>query len=199
MDFGSTAWRWPAFVRSPSAPLSPCLAPAASAAPAIVIDFGARREPPPAALVEVPPGARWQDVTIYPMNGETVGVSLAGGRPLHLHAVEIGMAHKITRNPTVAFELLLHLCAHGGRADWRAARFAEDAPIAFDNFPAFKMQGYALRRALCRIFRIEGDPYASFGKNKELVTAFRALPTPPGETRYVPKPIRLVSHTRISA
>jgi len=166
MDYGT--WQYP-FVVHP-----------------IVVDLRAHAPAAPPALA---PHLKWADVTIYPLNGETLGVIAGDAKPRHLHAVEIGMAHKVTRNPTVSFELLLHLCANGGRTDWRRARFAEEAPIAFDNFPAFKMQVYALKRALRRIFGIDADPFASFGMRKELVTAFRALPMAPGEMRYVPKPL----------
>lgn len=160
--------------------------PELDAQPNSVIHVDFARPPEPArALFDLPPSVRWADITIYPMNGETIGVAIAGARPRHFHAVEIGMAHKITRNPTVSFELLVHLCAHGGRADWRTARFAEEAPIAFDNFPAFKMQAYALRRSLRRIFGIASDPYSVFGTRKGLVTAFRAMPAAPGEMRYL--------------
>src|SRR5439155_8897421 len=84
--------------------------------------------------------AGWADVTIYFVNGETIGVRIAGAKPRHLHAVELGMAHKVTRNPTARFELLAHLCTRRGRTDWRSARFDEESPMAFDNFDAFKMQ-----------------------------------------------------------
>ena len=155
----------------------------------IVIPFEPRQRAFPLPLVDPDAGARFSDLTIYPMNGETVGVAIFGEKPRHFHAVELGMAHRITRNPTVAFGLLLHLCESRGRTDWRSARFAEDAPIAFDNFAAFKMQAYALRRILKERLGVAGEPYVSFGKRKELVTAFRALPAAPGEMRYLPKAI----------
>lgn len=168
MNFGTGSWRLPYVVQP------------------VVVDF--RSYSPPAPLLPAN-GAAWSDITIYPMNGETVGIAIKNEKPRHFHAVEVGMAHKVTRNPTVSFELLLHLCAHHGRTDWRQARFSEDAPIAFDNFPAFKMQTYALRRALQRIFGVSTNPFSQFGVRKDLVTAFRALPMPPGEMRYVPKPL----------
>ena len=156
----------------------------------LVIAFEAPRSVrvAPRALPSAAP-ARWSEVAIYPMNGETIGVAIRGEKPRHFHALELGMAHKVTRNPSVAFSLLLHLCARRGRTDWRSARFAEESPIAFDNFEAFKMQAYALRRILKARFGIEGEPYSSLGKRKDLVTAFRAIPAAPGEMRYVPKAI----------
>lgn len=186
MDFGSSLLQWPLFVPPAGPPSSRIYVP---------------------PVIEVAPDARWQDVTIYPMNGETIGVALQGERPRHYHAVEIGMAHKVTRNPTVSFALLLHLCAQGGRTDWRAARSADDARIAFDNYAAFKMQAYALRRSLRRLFGIATDPFASLKARSGLVTSFRAQPTAPGESRYVPRAIgtsrnsggtRSVSHTPFS-
>src|SRR5438552_2335352 len=103
--------------------------------------------PPPVLAAPAAP-TRWADVTIYFVNGETIGVRLPGAKPRHFHAVELEMAHKVTRNPTARFALLLHLCARRGRTDWRSARFADESPMAFDNFDAFKMQAHALRGAL---------------------------------------------------
>jgi hypothetical protein len=147
--------------------------------------------PPPASTVRrpaprfpLPPGAGWDDVTIYFVDGATVGVCMPGARPVHASAVDLGMAKDKARTPTRRFMLLVHLCLHRGKTDWRSARVSESHALAFDNFTAFRMQANDLRRELQQLFGREDDPFASFGERKPLVTAFRALPEAPGRVDY---------------
>lgn len=147
----------------------------------------ARSEPGPAARFPLPPGASWGDLTIYYVDGATVGIAAAGARPVHASAVELGMAKENSRTPSRRFALLLHLCRHRGRTDWRTAGRAEDEPIAFDNFAAFRMQVSPLRRDLQRLFGLATEPFAPIGRSKPLVAAFRALPESPGEAAYLPR------------
>jgi hypothetical protein len=140
-----------------------------------------------AARFSLPPGAGWSDVTIYYVDGATVGIAVPGSRPLHASAVELGMAKQNSRTPSKRFALLLHLCRHRGRTDWKRARSSDEEPIAFDNFTAFRMQAGPLRRDLQRLFGLPGDPFTSFGERKELAVAFRALPEAPSEADYLEK------------
>jgi hypothetical protein len=140
--------------------------------------------PRSAARFHVPPSANWSDVTIYCVDGATVGVCVPGERPVHVSAVELGMAKDKARTPAKRFALLVHLCMHRGRTDWRHARTADDHPVVFDNFAAFKMQATALRRDLQRLFGRVDDPFANFGERKPLVAAFRALAEAPGRVEF---------------
>jgi hypothetical protein len=139
----------------------------------------------PGARFPLPPGAGWSDVTIYYVDGATVGIAVPGSRPLHASAVELGMAKQNSRTPSKRFALLLHLCRHRGRTDWRRARSSDEEPLVFDNFTAFRMQASPLRRDLQRLFGLPGDPFTSFGERKELAVAFRALPEAPSEADYL--------------
>jgi hypothetical protein len=147
--------------------------------PQPVADTAARRAP----IFPLPPGARWGDVTIYAVDGATVGICEPGARPVHASAVDLGMAKTKARNPAKRFKLLVHLCMNGGQTDWKRARTASD-PLVFDNFAAFKMQAIELRRDLQDIFGLQDDPYTSFGEHKPLTTAFKAIPEAPGRDGY---------------
>jgi hypothetical protein len=138
-----------------------------------------------AARFPLPPGAGWSDVTIYYVDGATVGIAVPGSRPVHASAIELGMAKQNSRTPSKRFALLLHLCRHRGRTDWKRARSSDEEPVAFDNFTAFRMQANPLRGDLRRLFGLTGDPFTSLGERKELVVAFRALPEAPGEAAYL--------------
>jgi hypothetical protein len=161
---------------------------ALSGVPAVVLvpprpdDSGA-----PAARFPLPPGAGWIDVTIYYVDGATVGIAVPGSRPVHASAVELGMAKQNSRTPSKRFALLLHLCRHRGRTDWKRARSSDEEPVAFDNFTAFRMQANPLRGDLRRLFGLTDDPFTSFGERKELAVAFRALPEAPSEADYLEK------------
>jgi hypothetical protein len=146
-----------------------------------------RAEKRPPARFPLPPGAAWGDVTIYYVDGATVGIAVPGTRPAHASAIELGMAKERARTPSRRFALLLHLCRHRGRTDWKTSGFAEDEPLAFDNFAAFRMQVSPLRGDLQRLFGLAADPFAPVGRSKPLVAAFRALPEAPGETAYLPR------------
>ncbi len=139
----------------------------------------------PAPVFPLPPGAGWGDVTVYFVDGATLGICVPGARPVHASAVELGLAKESSRMPTKRFALLAHLCLHRGRTDWRRARESDTHPVVFDNFAAFKMQATELRRDLQRIFGRGDDPFASFGEHKPLVTAFRAIAEAPGRVDYV--------------
>ncbi len=141
----------------------------------------------PAPRFPLPPGAGWGDVTIYYVDGATVGIAVPGARPAHASAVELGMAKENSRTPSRRFALLLHLCRHRGRTDWKTAGHAEDEPLAFDNFAAFRMQVSPLRRDLQRLFGLDADPFAPVGRAKPLVAEFRALPEAPGELAFLPR------------
>lgn len=143
--------------------------------------------PAPAARFPLPPGASWNDVGIYYVDGATVGVVVPGARPVHASAIELGMAKDTSRAPSRRFALLLHLCRNRGRTDWKTSGFAEEEPIAFDNFASFRMQVSPLRRDLQRLFGLDDDPFAPVGRSRPLVAAFRALPEAPGELAYVPR------------
>jgi hypothetical protein len=143
--------------------------------------------PPTAARFLLPPGATWNDVTIYYIDGATVGVAVPGARPVHVSAIELGMAKETSRERCKRFVLLLHLCLRRGRTEWKSAGFADDEPIAFENFAAFRMQVAPLRRDLQRLFGLADDPFAPIGRAKPLVAAFRALPEAPGELAYLPR------------
>ncbi len=155
---------------------------------AIVVPVAApNAPPPPAARFPVPPGAGWQDVTIYYVDGATVGIAVPGARPVHASAIELGMAKETSLMPSRRFALLLHLCRHRGRTDWKTAGRAEEEPIAFDNFAAFRMQITPLRRDLQRLFGLTTDPFAPIGRSKPVIAAFRALREAPGEAAYLPR------------
>jgi hypothetical protein len=139
------------------------------------------------ARFPLPPGAGWGDVTIYYVDGATVGIAVPGARPVHASAIELGMAKERARTPSRRFALLLHLCRHRGRTDWKTSGFAQDEPLAFDNFAAFRMQVSPLRRDLQRLFGLAADPFAPVGRSKPLVAAFRALAEAPGEAAYLPR------------
>jgi hypothetical protein len=143
----------------------------------------------PPARFPLPPGAGWSDVTIYYVDGATVGIAIPGARPMHASAIELGMAKERARTPSRRFALVLHLCRHRGRTDWKTSGFAEDEPIAFDNFAAFRMQVSPLRRDLQRLFGLATDPFAPVGRSKPLVAAFRALPEAPGEVAYLARAV----------
>jgi hypothetical protein len=150
--------------------------------------IGAKRDEPPRAppaLVPLPPGAGWRDVTVYYVDGVTVGVTAPGMRARHLTAIDLGMAKANSRGPSQRFKLLLHLCALGGRTNWRSAGMADQERLTFRSFEAFRMQANPLRRSLREIFGLESDPFASFGERRDLETAFRALPHAPGDVTYV--------------
>lgn len=147
--------------------------------PELVADAPPRRAP----LFPLPPGARWDDVTIYGVDGATVGICAPGARPVHASAVDLGMAKAKARTPAKRFQLLVHLCVNRGQTDWKRARTASD-PLVFDNFAAFKMQAIELRRDLQEIFGLREDPYTTFGEHKPLTTAFRAIPEAPGRDGY---------------
>jgi hypothetical protein len=147
--------------------------------PEPVVEASARRAP----LFPLPPSGRWEDVTIYAVDGATVGICAPGSRPVHASAVDLRMAKTKARNPAKRFQLLVHLCMNRGQTDWKRARTASD-PLVFDNFAAFKMQAIELRRDLQEIFGLHDDPYTSFGEHKPLTTAFRAIPEAPGRDGY---------------
>jgi hypothetical protein len=170
-------------------PLLTALRAALAGAPRVIVVAPpqARTAPSPAPRFQLPPGARWNDVTIYYVDGATVGIAVPGARPVHASAIELGMAKETSRTPSRRFALLLHVCRHRGRTDWKTAGFAEDEPIAFDNFAAFRMQVSPLRRDLQRLFGLAADPFAPLGRSRPLVAAFRALPEAPGELAFLPR------------
>jgi hypothetical protein len=138
----------------------------------------------PAPRFPLPPGAGWNDVTIYFVDGATVGICIPASRPVHASAVDLGMAKDKARVPSRMFTLLVHLCLHRGKTDWQSARRSETHTLVFDNYAAFRMQANGLRRQLQQLFGLQGDPYATFGERRPLVTAFRALPEAPGRVDY---------------
>jgi hypothetical protein len=170
-------------------PLLAAVRAALAGAPRVVVVAPppASAAPVPVARFPLPPGAGWGDIAIYYVDGATVGIAAPGARPVHASAIELGMAKENSRAPSRRFALLLHLCRHRGRTDWKTAGFAEDEPLAFDNFAAFRMQVSPLRRDLQLLFGLAGDPFAPIGRSKPLVAAFRALPEAPGELAYLPR------------
>jgi hypothetical protein len=177
-------------------PLAPLLLDSPVPLEHAVLALAAGVSPPPAAAVidaaatftrpaiaaarfPLPPAASWRDVTIYAVDGATIGIAAPGFEPRHHCAADLGMIHAITRNPTKRFSLLVHLCLERGRTDWRSA--------GFDNFEAFKMQAHGLRGQLRELFGTRADPFTTFGRHRELAAAFRALPDAPGAVFFVPR------------
>jgi hypothetical protein len=144
--------------------------------------------PPPPTAPRVapkfllPPWATWKNVTIYYVDGATLGITVPGSLAAQFTAVDLGMAKLTNRMGTKGFELLVHLCRMHGRTDLEKAANTdeENHPITFKTPKAFSMQVAALGEHLQRLFGLDDDPFPNFGNTKELVAAFEALPDRPG-------------------
>ena len=144
-----------------------------------------RREPEPAPSIDpypevrrvsVPSGTRWNQIEIYRVNGETVGVRAHGTACGHYTHIDLGMAHKRTKQPTKKWAILMGLCEAHGRLDW-SGRSARD-------WSAHKQQVSELRPLLQHVFGIDADPF-ELSRQDGLRAAFVARPDPPGSETFV--------------
>lgn len=146
-----------------------------SAVPAVMTRE--RLAPKPAQVADVlAPTTKdltWSDVTIHRLTEDTVSISVRGARAKPHSFRELGFADGRHAKPIAAWQVLLVLCAHGGRipTDKLGPKFA-----------AFKQHILRLRRHLQTYFGIADNPVTC---TEVAVTAhFQALPDGPGQERY---------------
>lgn len=127
--------------------------------------------------ISVPSGTRWNQVEIYPVDGETLGVRVRGAACGHHTHVDLGMANKRTKKATKKWSILMGLCEAHGQMPWpkRASK---------KEWSAFKEQVSDLRPLLQHIFGIDAGPF-ELSQRDGLRAAFIARPDAPGSETYV--------------
>jgi hypothetical protein len=111
----------------------------------------------------LPKPARWQDVKILLVDGETVTIEVAGkfGR---LTFIDMGLAGRGNRKPTKAWSLLTMCCEGQGRFRWKP----------FGTFENARQVVARLRKSLRATFGLDDDPFHEFSYTDQWRTKFRA-------------------------
>jgi len=123
----------------------------------VFAEFRAAHVPEPKAedgvvLFPTPPGARWEDVSIRFIDGETVSVKVKDQSAVLLYS-QIGMIDGRNKKPTKQWELLRDFAYEHGILDWDSRRAARENKKRCQN----------LARDLKRFFRISDYPFAPEG------------------------------------
>jgi hypothetical protein len=100
-----------------------------------------------------PAGVGWPDIEIRFHDGNTVVITICGKRAMKTH-VEMGMASKKNRNPTVQWQTLEAFATGGGSLNWRNPRARPGMQKNVEN----------LRRNLCAYFGLEESPFYRYKK-----------------------------------
>ena len=118
------------------------------------------------------PGSRWNQVTFWMVDGDTVRVDVPGRSPRSYTAAQMGLTHQrsTTRQQTKGWLILSELCGGHGTCSWHSARCA--------SFKAFKVQVSDLRKTLRSFVGIEGSPFHPLPERGELRSRFLAGPLP---------------------
>ncbi len=130
---------------------------------------------PGVTRILAPSGTRWNQVELYPVDGETLGVRVLGAARGHHTHVHLGMADKRTKKATKKWSILIALCEAHGRLAWSGSG---------REWNAHKNQISDLRRLLQHIFGIDADPF-ELSRQDGLRAAFLARPDAPGSETYV--------------
>ncbi len=127
----------------------------------------ARAEAP--AIRPLPPYKAWKDLHFSLADGHTLLVRTSGVTVRRSY-VDLGMAHKTSRNPTAPWTLLVAVCNGRGQFDWKA----------LGDFGAAKTQVYELQRLLRAAFGIADNPFEKYRTGHAWRPKFRASPGPGG-------------------
>ena len=109
-----------------------------------------------------PANARWSDLKIRFIDGETVSVSVLGVDGRFVYS-QMGFANKNTARPNFQWELLRDFAQNGGRITWSDPGASRDLP---------KRKEY-LVKSLRKFFRIDGSPIELTACKKGWCCAFR--------------------------
>jgi len=113
---------------------------------------GGQTSPPeqePASGIPLPKGAKWCDVTIRFLNGDTVRVRVRGKERLHTCA-EMGMADARNKTPSDRWTLLTEFAEGNGMIECRS--------VSSKQRPAWNKRRQRLAHDLKRFFGISGSP-----------------------------------------
>ena len=130
---------------------------------------------PGVKYISVPSGTRWNQIELYPVNGETLGVRAHGAARGQFTHVDLGMANKRTKQPTEKWKILVRLCEAHGRLAWSGSG---------RDWNAFKQQISELRPLLQYIFGIDANPL-EVSREDGLRASFSARPDAPDAETYV--------------
>lgn len=108
-----------------------------------------------------PGGARWQDVRIQFLDGETVSISVRGVRGQFTHK-QMGLGHLNCNRPTHQWHLLRDFAAGGGEMTWESKGAS----------PKNRQRKRTLKNKLKKFFRIEGEPIELLPDEKGWRTVF---------------------------
>jgi len=119
--------------------------------------------------------ARWTDVTMWLVDGDTVRIERPEHKPRSWTAAELGLVHARARDRrhTKGWKLLVALCEGHGTCDWRSS----------DNrsYAAFKVQVSGLAKQLRSVLGIDAAPFHPTSPAGGLRAIFRAGPMPEAE------------------
>ena len=119
-------------------------------------------------------GTRWQDVSIYRVDGHTISVAGPGlKRRTRATYHTLGMVDRRSTAPNTCWELLMELCEGGGC--W-------ETEFSSAEFTRIKQRVSEARKTLKGKFGIDADPFKSFLRKGGLTSAFRAYAQPPDDT-----------------
>ncbi len=128
--------------------------------------LGRRRPSPGPRLFPVPPGARWENLSLLILDGERVELRY-GGYTETWSFVEMGMndgrAPAAAPRPTQVWQTLLLMAREEGRIDWRSPRAS----------PKLRDKIRQLRQKLREVIPIQGEPIPDYSKERAYKTTFR--------------------------
>lgn len=146
------------------------LAPApALTPPAVTPSAPAPAVPASPPRLDLPRLFRWEDLTLYRIDGHCVSVRVGAGSCRRYSYLDLGLASQKNREPTRPWALLEQVCDQGSYRP-APARHAAD-----------KTQLSVLRAALQRLFGCEGDPFLPYDAQAGWRPRFRVYPHPPSE------------------
>lgn len=144
-----------------------------------VLSLGARdllareEEPqyPDDKSLELPAGTRWNELSFYYIDGETLAVRAPGARQQRLSYRDFGMVDGRSGKPSKKWALVVRLCENRGECDWNGLS---------RSFDTFKQLVSETRPVLQKRFGIQADPFSECTR-KGLRAAFQAFPDLPNE------------------
>lgn len=108
-----------------------------------------------------PAGARWSDVKIRFVDGETVSISVLGVHGRFIHK-QLGLGYLKSNRPTNQWHLLRDFAANGGKITWQSKGAS----------PRNRQRKRTLKDKLKKFFRIEGEPIEPLPDEKGWRTVF---------------------------